>query len=532
MLFFTIGSFRRCDRSSGSGINVSMTRKNSLKIVAVILVCTTSFASATAEELPANTNIAFESQISATGNLFYQVECLAQRIRCSAAAFRQLWDRIGPLDASDASALQEFSDVLNTYTVRANLGPRPGGQRAATSRFGNEVVDIGPPPTSSYSLHHRIRQAAYGSESMTHFAERMRLFMHPDDADTINAVIARFWPRFNRWWVEEGVVPLTSFEAELSESLEEQNRTTLPSVAAFFGLDTATQPLILSVHLIAHPLESSPTRAEVIGNQAVVEVLAGEQPAGRIAVIVHELVHYLFAIAPPAIHEVRLQGALQAQNSRSSAALGIMNEALATAIGNGYVEEQLQGEQFAGYFERDRSFYAQPDIDTAAKSIYPLIREYLDDGRLMDEEFIDQYYANVAAAVGGDLDSVRSRLRVSAYVATDDELASAMRQVPQVLGINSLYGSTLAAGDANGDSVLHRHDYLNGVVLLRESDRQRAGQLLVEAQHGVGEIESGTVSSCVFERPSRSSIYFVVLGPSLVGSDEIVDLLEKAEACR
>ena len=497
-----------------------------------MLVCTTPFASATAEETLSDAKIAFESHISATGNLFYHIECLAQRIRCSNAAFQQLWDRIGPLDASDASALQEFSDVLNTYTVRTNLGPRSSARRAATSRFGNEVVDIGPSPTSSYSLHHRIRQAAYGSDSMTHFSERMRLFMHPDDADTINAVMARFWPRFKRWWSEEGFVALASFEAELSESLDEQNRTTLLSVAAFFGLEKSTQPLILSVHLIGHPLESSSTRAEVIENQAVVEVLAGEQPANRIAVIVHELVHYLFAIAPPAIHEVRLQGALQAQNSRSAAALGIMNEALATAIGNGYVEEQLRGDQFVGYFEQDRSFYAQPDIDMAAKSIYPLVREYLDDGRMMDEEFIDQYYTNVAAAVGDDLDSVRSRLRVSAYLATDDELASAMRRVPQKLGINSLYGSTLAAGDATADSVLQRHDYLNGVVLLRESDRQRAGQLLAEAQHGVGEIESGTVSSCVFERPSRSSIYFVVLGASIVGSDEIVDLLQDANACR
>ena len=475
--------------------------------------------------------IRFISNISPVGNLFYQMECLGGQTRCSQSAFRALWEELGGLDEDNQQAIAAFSNVLSVYGFRAQLGPRAGTSVESSGPFGSEIVDIGPPPTQGFSLLHRMRLAAYGSGTPEELFDRIGLFMHPDDTAVVVKAVRRFWPRFESWWNSGASESLIRFESALDTLLQTQNESTLPAIAAFYDIRLPDDGLYLTVHLIAHPSPRSSTRAEVIENQAVVEVLAGESPETRLGVIVHELTHYLFAIAPKALHDVRLSGALRSSSPRSAAALGLMNEALATAIGNGFVEEQIRGEDFNEYFERERSFYAQVDVDLAAKAIYPLVKEYLSSVRTLDDEFTDRYYDLVSKAVGEGLDSLASRLRVSAYVATDEELALAMRRVPRLLGMNSLYGSTVARGQRPSDSVLHRHSYLNGVILLRNDERQKAAELLPEANGKIDGFISTDVQACVYTRESESSVYFVVVDSSPVSEEALIEYMQSAVGC-
>lgn len=505
------------------------------RFVRIIMAATTlciAGGSLAGEDTETNeSQIHLETSVSAVGNLFYQLECLGNRIRCSQSAFEELWNDLGPLDETDTLSIRKFASTLDVYGFRAQLGPRSTQSEVSYDRFGDEVVDIGPPPTQSFSLLNRIRLASYAAVTTDDLTERLGLFMHPEDVAALNGTISRFWPRFKGWWESEAVAPITEFNDALIATLERQNQTTFPAVSSLFGLNSNEYRIALTVHLIAHPLELSSTNAEVVENQAIVEVLANESPATRVGVIVHELVHYLFAISPRAIHELRLEGALRSEDQRAAAALGLMNEAIATAIGNGYVEEQYRGDSFEEYFERENSFYARQEVDTAAKSIYPLVREYLSAQKTIDVSFVDQYFSLVTDSVGGDLDTLSARLRVSAYIAADEPLAQAMRNVPRILGMNSLYGSTLESGETVVDSVLHRHTYLNGVVLLRERNRPTVGNMLPEASTMVSIIRSGDADSCVFTRPSGSSVYFVVIDESETDAERLVETMRNAELC-
>ncbi|MBF4465810.1 hypothetical protein [Flavobacterium sp. LC2016-12] len=69
----------------------------------------------------------------------------------------------------------------------------------------------------------------------------------------------------------------------------------------------------------------------------------------------------------------------------SNYAYQIMNEALATALGNGYVYEQLDGKIDT------QDWYNKKYINLIAKQIYPLVKEYIDQKKAIDKNFIDNY---------------------------------------------------------------------------------------------------------------------------------------------
>jgi len=62
-----------------------------------------------------------------------------------------------------------------------------------------------------------------------------------------------------------------------------------------------------------------------------------------------------------------------------------MNEVLATDLGNGYVYEQLDGKTDT------YDWYNRKYINLMAKQIYPLVKEYIDEKKPMDKNFIDKY---------------------------------------------------------------------------------------------------------------------------------------------
>ena len=63
----------------------------------------------------------------------------------------------------------------------------------------------------------------------------------------------------------------------------------------------------------------------------------------------------------------------------------LMNEVLATALGNGYVYDSLNGKPDIN------DWYFHQYIDLMARKIYPLIKEYIAEKKSIDKNFIDQY---------------------------------------------------------------------------------------------------------------------------------------------
>src|SRR5690606_27185854 len=91
----------------------------------------------------------------------------------------------------------------------------------------------------------------------------------------------------------------------------------------------------------------------------------------------------------------------------------LLNEALATALGNGYVFEQLNG------VLDTEDWYFNKYINLMAKEIYPLVKEYLDNNKPIDKKFVDEYigiYDRKFSGWQNELDN----LLVNRYIITDN----------------------------------------------------------------------------------------------------------------
>ncbi|HWT00726.1 MAG TPA: hypothetical protein VN256_10805 [Pyrinomonadaceae bacterium] len=63
----------------------------------------------------------------------------------------------------------------------------------------------------------------------------------------------------------------------------------------------------------------------------------------------------------------------------------LLNESLATALGNGYVSAKLSGKL------NERNWYNWKYVNLMAKKIYPVVEEYIEKQRPIDKAFIDSY---------------------------------------------------------------------------------------------------------------------------------------------
>ena len=108
---------------------------------------------------------------------------------------------------------------------------------------------------------------------------------------------------------------------------------------------------------------------------------------GVLSVMLHEATHIL-SDEQSLEFKKELEDWFTSNPSRySRLARGLMEESWATAVANGYFQEKLSGKLNPG------SWYNWKYNDLMAKQLYPLFKEYLENGEPIDRPLIDEYVA-------------------------------------------------------------------------------------------------------------------------------------------
>ena len=126
--------------------------------------------------------------------------------------------------------------------------------------------------------------------------------------------------------------------------------------------------------------------AKAFLNNAISEVPVNyKQNDILFSVLMHEIYHNIYDGQSLEL-KLSIQSWFNDNTSRNSQyAYLLLNEALATALGNGYVYEQLNG-------KTDNSdWYDVKYINLMAKQIYPVVKDYLAHNRQIDKDFVDRY---------------------------------------------------------------------------------------------------------------------------------------------
>jgi hypothetical protein len=223
------------------------------------------------------------------------------------------------------------------------------------------------------------------SASIPEFANRSAGLVPAEDLRIMSAVLSRFQP------VYDTLIYQPSRRAFDSASRALRDFTANGRLSRFFqaGLDfyNTSWDKDLPFEIVLTPtLDRDNLGARTFANIAFCDVpVALREPEELFIVAMHEIYHSLYD-QQPASMKVQLQQWFDKTGSENSQyALLLMNEALATALGNGYVSEQLTG------MIPDGEWYGNPYISEMAKSIYPVCRAYLARQQPIDEAFVKAY---------------------------------------------------------------------------------------------------------------------------------------------
>lgn len=158
------------------------------------------------------------------------------------------------------------------------------------------------------------------------------------------------------------------------------------------------------------------TQAHSVDAVEVVEVPPGDDLVGRLGVIVHEACHSLYEAQPLEVqHELFGAFATAAPGPLGDLVYQQLNEGLATAVGNGWLEGKVRGGLPPG------EWYNDEVIDGVARDLYPEVAARLDGGGVLDDALVEDLVRRFVVRFPG-ADRSPALLLDSVLLMTDERL--------------------------------------------------------------------------------------------------------------
>lgn len=206
------------------------------------------------------------------------------------------------------------------------------------------------------------------------------------------------------------------------------------SLRTFYG-STWTDDIPFTVAVYPVPGRSGNTTATPHSNSLVLAVLTKETDHDmRMGVTIHEMCHVLYGEQPLVLQQMLDNWFSNSKHPAAAYAYSYIDEALATACGNGWAYEQLHGSIDTG------TWYNDEYINGYAHAIHPMVKRYIEAGRQIDSAFVAAAIAAFGATFPGAERSYSLLLnKVNIYTDADDntQLHNIMNSVGRYFRISS-----------------------------------------------------------------------------------------------
>jgi hypothetical protein len=152
-----------------------------------------------------------------------------------------------------------------------------------------------------------------------------------------------------------------------------------------FYNSTWTNEIPFQIALYPIPGKKGSTTATPHGNSLCIGVLTDETDyIGRNGVILHEMCHVLYDEQSKEFQKKLVSYFAENKSQYSKFASAYFDEALATALGNGWAYKNIKGKI------DDKEWYNDTYIEGFARGIYPLVENYLNENKQIDKNFINK----------------------------------------------------------------------------------------------------------------------------------------------
>src|SRR5579862_2047893 len=308
--------------------------------------------------------VTFIVQVSPLSNLLYQLDCLAGMVQCSQAAYTALWHSKLGWGAEDQAQLEQWQRLRQKYLGEITLN-EPKAEPMALPWNG---------PTG-LQLDEKFSIATFHAHDRASLRSHWEVIVAPTDIPRLEAIVDHFEPRFTKWWTQNAEHESEQFKHTLERTIARTNvGDAIQSFARFYEVALPKDyPIYLNLFLRPKSGDTH-TNGTQVENHAALEFLSGENVNRRLGVVIHELCHFFYSSGSESRRR-RLTGAFaNFPDSLSLAGWGVLNEALATALGNGIAAERLDSIAVQQALKTDRGFYNDAAIDAAAKAVMPLLK--------------------------------------------------------------------------------------------------------------------------------------------------------------
>jgi hypothetical protein len=223
------------------------------------------------------------------------------------------------------------------------------------------------------------------SDDISDFRDRSMGILPVADLDRLCEILANFIPIYDQLVFQPNRSAfLLQRDKLLKAARDGKFNTYFAKGLSFYG--TSWQPEMPFYLCLLPSLEKNAFGARAFINVAVCEVPIGlKDHEALFSVAMHEIYHIVYDGQPLLRKQQTLEWFNATGSTNSQYALLLLNEVLATALGNGYVTQMLKGEI------KEDDWYDNPYITAMAKKIYPMVASYVESGRTMDEAFAKAY---------------------------------------------------------------------------------------------------------------------------------------------
>lgn len=455
------------------------------------------------------------------GNLFYQLDCLAGQGYCSESSYRQLWQQLG-WTAEDEARLTVWKTLKSRYSKQLQLSRTEPS--ALPRRFdGLRIWD-------------KVRQAALNARSRQELALNFALVLRPADAESLLGLMDGFYPRFMNWWGKTGKSLSETGATRFAELLQDKNINLgqfIEQVSKFYGAELS--PLsVLAFNFMARPdLGDRNLNGEQVENQSLIEIKANSKPDEHLDVVIHELSHYLFARMAPAREAQLIEAFGQLQQPQAIGAYNLLNEVMATCIGNALLNKMLMSpERFERYLTTPGSFYNDAWIDPLAKASYQRVGSALQSGQsLSDPAFIRDYLQLAQASLGPQLAQPTLLLRSMVAAYQDPDMAEQMSQLQRRLRVGVNYGAN--ALDTHAQGAFKDFPALSGVLLVKHQQlpllKEWTGIIGPATLQALQSQSAGGKSLIYAYQRSPQSYIFILVAPQAADFKALIEKLATTE---
>lgn len=394
-------------------------------------------------------NIKVKVHFSDIANLVYQLDCVSESLpHCSRSTYNELWKKNFLKDNADEALVKSWLDLINRYDLSAELN---------TSELKEK-----PGRYDKIQFFNKIRIASFQSSTMDDYFSRLDVITIPRDKEKFEKIIRHFYPRFKIWWQKVAQPKGQKFANDAEALLKRSDISNRIKQFSQFYEVNFPNGYIVHFNLFYRPDSEESTSGEQVENYSVAEFLPIEKPVDRIDVIIHELCHFFFNSHDKEKFKNFKNYFDENENVSAQAAYNLINEGMATALGNGIINKTtMNKKRWEKYSTKPLSFYNNYHIDTTAKSVLPWLEQWLQDGKtLYTKGFYEKYMLTLEDSLGNELSSPKLLLNKLVLVA-DNKFDGKFRDV-----VGRIFKtSTMYAGQGEWSDERTLEDYFNNPKL-------------------------------------------------------------------